>query len=189
MEEYNPGFGFYDTFWRAVECLPIEEAQENLYALVKYGITGEIVDSKTMPHGYSFVMNNRDKIDYTVNRWITNVDKATMKMDAEISRNRQIAQLIIEGLASKAIGERLGVSDSTIRKTQVWKDRKLPNFCEKYGIKTVNCDSQNSQMSQDNSSQNVNDSRENVRESCENERENSQKNVNNSQEGNFVFNF
>ena len=147
MTEYNPGFAFYDTYYKAIEKLPIEQQKEICYAYVKYGITYEMVDPAEMPLGYSFVMNNQKSIENSVDRWITNQNKANFKTDSVINRDRRIAELIVDGKKSKEISEIVSleygeISDSAIRKTDPWKERNNINFAVKWLGKNVN-DSQN----------------------------------------------
>ena len=52
-KHYNPGFAYYDTYYKSIENLPIEQQKEICYAYVKYGITYEMVDPAEMPFGYS----------------------------------------------------------------------------------------------------------------------------------------
>ena len=137
MAEYNPGFAFYDTYYKAIENLPIEQQKEICYAYVKYGITYEMVDSVEMPLGYAFVTNNKENIRNSVDRWITNQNKANFKADANISKESRIAQLIAEGKKSIEIAEIITlegnkISDSAVRRSMPWKERNEPNFCEKW---------------------------------------------------------
>ena len=136
-EHYNPGFAFYNTYYKAIEKLPLEEQKEICYALVKYGITYEIVDDNEMPHGYSSVINNQQSIINSVERWIANQNKANQKIDSNISRDRAIAQLISQGYKSKEIAMKISemygpMSDSAVRKTAPWIERKDPDFREKW---------------------------------------------------------
>ena len=81
MNKYNPGFAFYDTYFKSIEHLPLETQKEVCYAIAKYGITGEMVDPLEMPFGYSSTVFNQRHIDESVNRWLANQSKANYKMD------------------------------------------------------------------------------------------------------------
>jgi len=171
-KKYNPGFAFYDTYWKAIEYLPYEEQCEDLYALVLYGITGELVDKEKMPHGYSIVQNNKRHIDESVYRWKNNIVKANVKEDKKSAMDAEIAKLILEGLKSKEIGERVGLSDSAVRKTKVWRDRKDLSLLQQLS-QNVNLE----QNVMENVPKNNVTERENsrdVRENVKMERENSQ---------------
>lgn len=132
MTEYNPGFGFYESFFKAIEYLPVEQQKEVCYAIVKYGITGEMVSQQEMPLGYSLTMANKWSIDDSVKRWRVNATRASHEADIQVSREYEVAQLIQEGLNSVEIAQKLGVDPSNIRKMKPWKDRKNPNFIEKW---------------------------------------------------------
>lgn len=172
-KKYNRGFSFYDTYWKTIEHLPYEEQCEDLYALILYGITGEIVDKDKMPHGYSIVQNNKGFIDESVYRWNHNIVKANIKEDKRIANETEIAKLILEGLKSKEIGERVGLSDSAVRKTKVWKERKTNPALLQQLSQNVNLE----QNVMENVPKNNVIERENsrdVRENVKMERENSQ---------------
>lgn len=172
MAEYNPGFAFYKSFYEAIEYLPLEQQMEICYAIVKYGITGEIVDPKEMPFGYNNVMSNKWSIEDSVERWLLNQNKANYKMDQNVARDYAIAQLIAEGHKSgeiaAIISEKYGeISDSAVRKTAPWKERKNPDFNVKWLGK--NCESVHKNCEND-----VNEERENFEKNVNLERENSQ---------------
>ena len=165
-KHYNPGFAYYDTYYKSIENLPIEQQKEICYAYVKYGITYEMVDPVEMPLGYSFVLNNQQNIINSVERWIANQNKANQKIDSDVERNITIARLIKEGLNSNEIAKRIGdISSSAIRKSAPWKDRNNADFDVKWLGKSVN----NSQ----NGTENI----------CESDVNLEQQSVNNSQNG------
>lgn len=182
MAEYNPGFAFYDTYYKAIEKLPLEQQMEICYAFVKYGITYEMVDPTQFPLGYAFVTNNKEHIVNSVERWINNQDRANFKADANMSRDLAIAQLISQNKKSKEIAEIISeeygeISDSAVRKTEPWKQRNDVDFAVKWLGKNVNC-SQNGTEKNVKNGVNVNSQeRQNVKNSqkfTEQERENSQ---------------
>lgn len=177
--KYNPGFAFYDTYFKSIEHLPLETQKEVCYAIAKYGITGEMVDPLEMPFGYSSTVFNQRHIDDSVERWLLNQSKANYKMDSAASREKMIAQLIAEGKNSKEIAEIVSLegskmSDSAIRKTAPWKERNDPNFVKKW--LGENCE--NSQNGTWECEERVNHSVPKNVKNCENgtgmERENSQ---------------
>lgn len=181
--KYNPGFAFYDTYFTAIEHLPLEQQKEICYAYAKYGITNEMVNPTEMPLGYSFVMSNKVHIDQSVERWLSNQSKANYKMDSAVSRERMIAQLITEGKNSKEIAEIISLeggkmSDSAIRKTAPWKERNDPNFVEKWLGENCENSCENSQNGTRECEERVNHSVPKNVKNCENgtgmERENSQ---------------
>jgi hypothetical protein len=136
-ENYNPGFAWYQNFYTSIEHLPIEQQKEICYAIVKYGITGEMVNSIEMPLGYSFTMINQHSIDDSVQRWVLNQNKASYKIDKTMSRDLAIAKLIKEGLNSKEIAEQISevygdITDSAIRKTSPWREKNDKDFDVKW---------------------------------------------------------
>lgn len=184
-DNYNPGFGFYESFFKAIEYLPVEQQKEVCYAIVKYGITGEMVSQNEMPLGYSLTIANKWSIDDSVKRWKVNVNRATHEVDTQVSREYEVAQLIQQGFNSVEIGQKLGMDPSNIRKMAPWKERKNPDFIENWlGEKRE----QNVNLREENvndGAQNVNDSEietckkreqnvKNSREFTREERENSQ---------------
>ena len=177
--ENNAGFAFYRDFYEAVEKLPIEQQQEIFYCEVKYGITGELPDPAKMPIGYAFVIQNKKSIDGSVDRWNSNVEKASMKADAAVKSQLDFEAAVEElmrggkKVTSIALAAIMGVSDSTVRKRAEWKQKD--EICERVSQK-IRERSQNWNENQyENSQENVNlereihvKERENVRENCEN---------------------
>jgi hypothetical protein len=145
-KEYNPGFAFYQNFFTSIEHLSIEQQKEICYAIVKYGITGEIVDPVEMSLGFAFTNVNKRSIDESVDRWRLNQNKANYKIDSNMSRDYAIAQLISQGKKSKEIAAEIStlygeISDSAVRRTEPWKDRDNPDF----NIKWLGKNCENSQ--------------------------------------------
>ena len=180
MGEYNPGFAFYDNFYKSIENLPIEQQKEICYAVVKYGITFEMVDANEMPLGYSFAQAWHEAIENSVDRWVLNQNKANFKIDAAMSRDAMIAELINEGYNSVRIAEKISeltgkeIDASTIRKSNPWKETNDKDFAVKWLGENV----KNSQNGTCECDVNVNSQeRENVKNSqkiVKLERENSQ---------------
>lgn len=146
-KEYNPGFAWYKDFYTSIEHLPLEQQKEACYAIVKYGITGEIVDGVEMPIGRMVVGSHQRSIDNSVKRWLENEQKAQFKANNVVTQDQVIAQLILEGLNSSQIAKKISelfgksIGDSAIRKSKPWIERKDVNFREKW----VGENSQNSQ--------------------------------------------
>ena len=187
MADYNPGFAFYDNFYKSIEKLPIEQQKEICYAVVKYGITYEMVDATEMPLGYSFAQAWHEAIENSVDRWVLNQNKANFKIDATMNRDLMIAKLIEEGNTSIKIAEKITeltgqeIDASTVRKSRPWKERKDEDFAVKWLGENVNF----SQNGTGENNVNVNSqSQESVKKSQKivkmerEERENSQKSVN-----------
>ena len=180
MANYNPGFAFYDNFYKSIEKLPIEQQKEICYAVVKYGITYEMVDPNEMPLGFSFTQAWHDAIENSVDRWVLNQNKANFKIDAEMSRDMMIARMIMEGKKSPEIAKEIyeltgkEIDASTIRKSAPWKERNNEDFT----VKWLNENVKNSQNGTYECDVNVNSQeRTDVKNSQENvkmERENSQ---------------
>ena len=61
--EKNRGFAFYENFWTSIEQLPIEQQKDICYALVKYGITGEMVDATDNALGFAMTQAFKPAID------------------------------------------------------------------------------------------------------------------------------
>ena len=183
MKEYNPGFAFYDNFYKSIENLPIEQQKEICYAVVKYGITNEMVDAIEMPLGYSFAQAWHEAIENSVDRWILNQNKANYKIDANMSRDMLIAKLIAEGKKSPAIAKEIEeitgkkIDSSTVRKSLPWKEQNNADFAVKWLGESV----KNSQICVQECDVNVNSQSQKNVQKCENftgkEREDSQENI------------
>lgn len=123
-EVLSKGFAFYANYWKAIEHLPLQQQKEVCYAIVKYGITGEMVDPAEMPLGYTVTQSVKQSIDNSVERWEANVFKATEKQVAKTSRDVLIAEFADQGMRISEIARELGVSESTIKRSEGWKNRK-----------------------------------------------------------------
>lgn len=177
-ENYNPGFACYQNFYTSIEKLPIEQQKEVCYAIIKYGITGEMVDAIEMPLGNALTLAYQHSIDESVDRWKLNQNKANYKIDKTMSRDLAIAKLIKEGLNSKEIAEQISevygkISDSGVRKTNPWKEKDDIDFEKKWlGEKC-----ENSQNSQEQCDVNVNSQSQKSVNYSQRECENSQNDV------------
>lgn len=161
MSEYNPGFAFYDSYYKAIEKLPLEQQMEVCYAIVKYGITYEMVDPAEMPIGYSLTVANKEHIKNSVDRWLQNQARASYETDEKVSRDKRIAELIAEGLNSIEIAEKISeeygeCKDSAIRKTEPWKQRNDKDFAVKWLGKNVKIGTENVKVGTDACPKNVN---------------------------------
>ena len=121
----NNGFAFYQNYWEAIQSLPIDQQKEVCYAIVYYGITGEMVNPASFPIGYAMTQGFKPAIDNSVDRWNSNVVKAEIKHDSYAERDDAIIELIKEGLNSAEIADKLGMSSSAVRKTRAWRSRFL----------------------------------------------------------------
>ena len=121
---YNPGFGFYKNFWEAIENLPLEEQKNVCYAVVKYGITNEIISSGEYPIAYALLTSWKASLDGSIERWIQNEQKSSVKKDAVISREEAIQDGINRGLSLKEIAVEIGMSESTVKRSSAWQNRK-----------------------------------------------------------------
>ena len=59
----------------------------------------------------------------SVARWELNSHRATEKQDSLLTRDMRIAELCNQGLNSREIGEKIGVSEATVRRSPAWKNR------------------------------------------------------------------
>ena len=89
----NKGFAFYESYWNAIQSLDIEQQKEVAYAIMKYGITNEMVDPAEMPIGYALTVSN------------------------------QIGELAAQGKKMSEIAELLGVSERTVGRSAAWLNR------------------------------------------------------------------
>ena len=159
----NNGFAFYQNYWEAIQSLPIDQQKEVCYAIVCYGITGEMVNPASFPIGYAMTQGFKPAIDNSVDRWNNNVAKAERKALNAADRDAVISDLIQQGMNSVEIAEELGMQPSTVRKTRAWRSRINHSFEAKR--ENVHAEIE-----------------ENVKNSRENSREESVKNVKISRE-------
>ena len=141
MSEYNPGFAFYDNFWKAIEPLPPDQQMEVCYCICRYGITGEMPDGNKMPIGFMATQNNKMAIDNSIIRWKKNLANANAKTDVSIAQNTIIARMIAQKKNSKEIAEYVSsktgkvIGDSAVRKSAPWLERKNLDFYDKWGVR------------------------------------------------------
>lgn len=123
MGENRKGFAFYANYWDSIQSLSLEQQKEVCYAIARYGITGELVDAAEMPIGFAMTQGISQSIDNSVARWELNSHRATEKQDSLLTRDMRIAELCNQGLNSREIGEKIGVSEATVRRSPAWKNR------------------------------------------------------------------
>lgn len=121
----NKGFAFYENFWSTVEQFPEEQQKEAIWAIVKYGITGEMVDAKKYPIGAMAAGMVKPSIDNSVERFNSNSDnggrggRPTKVSDSEITEYLELNP----GVTSKEVAEYFGMSASAVQKREAWKNR------------------------------------------------------------------
>lgn len=124
--EKNRGFAFYENFWTSIEKLPIEQQKDICYALVKYGITGEMVDATDNALGFAMTQAFKPAIDNSVERFNSNSENGTKGgRPAKIVKDK-LEDFLKENpkATAKQAAEYCGVSESTIQKREEWKNRK-----------------------------------------------------------------
>ena len=124
----NAGFGFYKNFWEAIENLPLEQQKEVCYAVVKYGITNELVDVKEFPLGHTLVLAWKTSLDNSIDRWEQNKQKASVKRSIVVDRENAIGECVDRGLSLKEIAQEIGMSESTVKRSEAWRNRKQNRF-------------------------------------------------------------
>lgn len=124
--EKNRGFAFYENFWTSIEKLPIEQQKDICYALVKYGITGEMVDATDNALGFAMTQAFKPAIDNSVERFNSNSENGTKGgRPAKVVKDKLEVFLKENPKATaKQAAEYCGVSESTIQKREEWKNRK-----------------------------------------------------------------
>lgn len=126
--EKNKGFAFYQNFWDSIENLTVDQQKEICYAIVKYGITGEMVSVTDCPLGFSMATAFRPAIDNSVERFNNNSLNGTKGgRPTKIDGNELIAYLQQNpGVGAKTVAQYFGVTESAIQKRPEWKNRKAP---------------------------------------------------------------
>ena len=122
--ELNRGFAFYENYWSSIQALPLEQQKEVCYAIVKYGITGEMVDPAIMPIGYTMTQSIHQAIDNSVSRWENNVQNNVQRKESSMEKKYTIEDLVAAGYNSREIADKLGLDPSTVRRAPAWKNRK-----------------------------------------------------------------
>lgn len=122
----NKGFAFYENFWNSIENLPEPQQKDVVFAIAKYGITGEMVSPEENPIGYSMANAFRLAIDNSVERFNISVENGkkggrNSKIDGDelkkfLSSNPKIR--------ARDCAEKFGVTESAIQKRPEWKNRK-----------------------------------------------------------------
>lgn len=124
--EKNRGFAFYENFWTSIENLSIEQQKDICYALVKYGITGEMVDATDNALGFAMTQAFKLAIDNSVERFNSNSENGTKGgRPAKVAKDK-LEEFLKENpkATAKQAAEYCGVSESTIQKREEWKNRK-----------------------------------------------------------------
>lgn len=126
----NKGFAFYQNFWDSVETLPLEQQKDVIYAIVKYGITGEM---DTNPLGVAMTQAFKPAIDNSVERFNNNSDNGKIGGRPSKLSSIELTNYLLQNprATAKQVSERFGVTESAIQKREEWKNRKsltLPKF-------------------------------------------------------------
>lgn len=118
----NKGFAIYDNYWKAIENLSENEQKEVSYALMRYGMLGELPSDKNSIT-YSMIMAWKIAIDNSVERY--NMAAVRGKCGGRPSNidSEALTEMIKSGKKPKAIAEELGVSVSAIYKRPEWIHR------------------------------------------------------------------
>ena len=124
--EKNRGFAFYENFWTSIEQLSIEQQKDICYAIVKYGITGEMVNANESALGFAMTQAFKPAIDNSVERFNNNSENGTKGgRPAKVSKDKLVEFLKNNPKATaKQAAEYCGVSESAIQKREEWKNRK-----------------------------------------------------------------
>lgn len=125
--EKNKGFAFYENMWTAVESFPEEQQMQAVWAIVKYGITGEMVDPVKYPFGAMAAGMVKPSIDVSVERFNSNSENGSKGGRPTSTSDEDIRQYLIDNpkATSRQVAEAFGMSASAIQKREVWKNRKL----------------------------------------------------------------
>ena len=125
--EKNKGFAFYENMWTAVESFPEEQQMQAVWAIVKYGITGEMVDPAKYPIGAMAAGMVKPSIDNSTLRFNNNAMHGEKGGRPIKATDEEIKQYLIEnpGATSTQVAAVFGMSASSIQKKDVWKNRKM----------------------------------------------------------------
>ena len=118
----NKGFTVYENYWKSIENLDEDEQKEVSYALMRYGMLGELPSDKNSI-AYSMIMAWKIAIDNSVERY--NMAAVRGKSGGRPSNidSEALSKMIRDGEKPKAIAEKLGVSVSAIYKRPEWINR------------------------------------------------------------------
>ena len=122
----NKGFVFYQNFWDSIENLPEEQKKEICYAIVKYGITGEMVNKEDNPMGFTMANAFKLAIDNSTGRFNNNVVAGVRGGRPKKLDGKALADYLLENpnVTARTAAEYFGVSESTIQKREEWRNRK-----------------------------------------------------------------
>ena len=125
--EKNRGIAFYENMWTAVESFPEEQQMQAVWAIVKYGITGEMVDPAKYPIGAMAAGMVKPSIDNSTLRFNNNAMNGEKGGRPIQATDEEIKQYLIENptATSAQVAEAFSMSASAIQKREVWKNRKM----------------------------------------------------------------
>ena len=124
--EKNKGFAFYQNFWDSIENLSEDQKKEICYAIVKYGITGEMVSMQDNPLGFSMTTAFKPAIDNSVERFNNNSINGTKGGRPTKIDGIELAAFLKENpnATAKVAAQHFGVTESAIQKREEWRNRK-----------------------------------------------------------------
>lgn len=127
--EKNKGFAFYENFWNSVENLDREQQKEIIYAIVKYGITGEMESSIENPLGFSMTNAFKLAIDNSVERFNNGTEFGKKGGRPNKIDSGELSMFLMQNrtITAKECAKHFGVTESAIQKRPEWKDRKKKN--------------------------------------------------------------
>lgn len=132
----NKGFSFYENMWTAVANFPEDQQKEAIWAICKYGITGELVDATKYPIGAMAAGMVKPSIDASVERYNSSSVNGTKGGRPSKVTDEEIKEYLSRNpnATSSQVAEEFGISASSVQKKDVWKNRKLINDKENAGV-------------------------------------------------------
>lgn len=120
MEPVNDkGFFFYNNYWEIIENVKAVDkggAKRLAMAILEYGITGDY-EERGDPMVDAYMLSIIPGIDKSIERYRKAVYGGEVAREVTKKGNKaKVLALLGQGLTQKEIGERLGVSDRTVRR-------------------------------------------------------------------------
>lgn len=127
--EKNKGFAFYQNFWDSVENLPEAQQKDIIYSIVRYGITGQMVDPVEDPLGFSLTSAFKLAIDNSVERFNGAQDIGQKGGRPSKVDSKELTEFLNENpnITAKEAAAHFGISESAMQKRSEWKLRKTPS--------------------------------------------------------------
>ena len=119
----NKGFAFYQNFWDSVENLPLEQQKDVVYAIVKYGITGEM---DVNPLGVAMTQAFKPAIDNSIERFNGNLENGRIGGRPSKMSSIELTNYLLQNprATAREASEHFGVTESAIQKREEWRNRK-----------------------------------------------------------------